>query len=207
MAASLILSDNRRQLVTSVQLYQPSFLYAYLAIFLQGGVIQVGPIFRPFRGLPLCLLYLCCVPTPFFHQNKSFSGSQFSTKKPDEMEQKSKSKRSRVEGEESSKSREWTTNHVSYSNFSSLSFLSPVLASYWTGWKKLLSTLCLLVNSHHSLSRQYQRIHFISANWMCCCTEVESETSQRLLDLFARPSYWWYSSWRDVDGQVRLTDW
>jgi len=41
VAGSIILSDNRRQLVTSVQLYQPSFLYAYLAIFLQGGVIQV----------------------------------------------------------------------------------------------------------------------------------------------------------------------
>ena len=41
VAGSIILSDNRRQLVNSVQLYQPSFLYAYLAIFLQGGVIQV----------------------------------------------------------------------------------------------------------------------------------------------------------------------
>lgn len=41
MAGSFILSDNRRQLVNSVQLYQPSFLYAYLAIFMQGGVIQV----------------------------------------------------------------------------------------------------------------------------------------------------------------------
>ena len=40
-AGSLILSDNRRQLLNSVQLYQPSFLYAYLAIFIQGGVIQV----------------------------------------------------------------------------------------------------------------------------------------------------------------------
>ena len=40
-AGSLILSDNRRQLLHSVQLYQPSFLYAYLAIFMQGGVIQV----------------------------------------------------------------------------------------------------------------------------------------------------------------------
>ena len=40
-AGCLILSDNRRQLLHSVQLYQPSFLYAYLAIFMQGGVIQV----------------------------------------------------------------------------------------------------------------------------------------------------------------------
>ena len=44
MAGSLILSDNRRQLVNSVQLYQPSFLYAYVAIFMQGGVIQVSHI-------------------------------------------------------------------------------------------------------------------------------------------------------------------
>lgn len=40
-AASYVLSDNRRQLITSVKLYQPSFLYAYLALLMQGGVVQV----------------------------------------------------------------------------------------------------------------------------------------------------------------------
>ena len=36
-----VLSDNRRRLIQSVRLYQPSFLYAYLALLMQGGVIQV----------------------------------------------------------------------------------------------------------------------------------------------------------------------
>ena len=40
--ASWILSDNRRRLIQSVRLYQPSFLYAYLALLMQGGVIQVS---------------------------------------------------------------------------------------------------------------------------------------------------------------------
>lgn len=40
-AATYILTDSRRQLVTSVRLYHPSFLYAYVALLLQGGVIQV----------------------------------------------------------------------------------------------------------------------------------------------------------------------
>ena len=39
-----VLSDNRRRLIQSVRLYQPSFLYAYLALLMQGGVIQVCQI-------------------------------------------------------------------------------------------------------------------------------------------------------------------
>lgn len=35
-----VVTDNRRQLISSVRLYQPSFLYAYLALFMQSGVVQ-----------------------------------------------------------------------------------------------------------------------------------------------------------------------
>lgn len=68
-AGCLILSDNRRQLLHSVQLYQPSFLYAYLAIFMQGGVIQVRILknfssyttsFPQSRKLEVLSMQRCC---------------------------------------------------------------------------------------------------------------------------------------------------
>ena len=37
-----ILSDKRRQLITAIRLYHPSFLYAYLALPIQSGVVQVS---------------------------------------------------------------------------------------------------------------------------------------------------------------------
>jgi hypothetical protein len=51
-AAFYILSDGRRQLVSSVQLYHPSFLYAYVAILVQGGVVQV-PILQKVTNIGL----------------------------------------------------------------------------------------------------------------------------------------------------------
>ena len=39
--AAWVFSDRRRLLIPSVRLYHPSFLYAYLALTLQGGVVQV----------------------------------------------------------------------------------------------------------------------------------------------------------------------
>ncbi|XP_044729782.1 uncharacterized protein LOC123293132 [Chrysoperla carnea] len=41
VAGKTILGDYRRHLIPSLALYQPSFLYAYLAIFTQSGVIQI----------------------------------------------------------------------------------------------------------------------------------------------------------------------
>ena len=76
-AGSLILSDNRRQLLHSVQLYQPSFLYAYLAIFMQGGVIQVRILknfssyttsFPQSRKLEVLSMQRCC---PLYSRLKS----------------------------------------------------------------------------------------------------------------------------------------
>ena len=39
--SSYVFSDDRRHLISSVKLYQPSFIYAYLALFMQAGVVQV----------------------------------------------------------------------------------------------------------------------------------------------------------------------
>ena len=44
VTAIFILTDNRRHLVSSIQLYHPSFLYAYIAIPTQAGVVQVSPM-------------------------------------------------------------------------------------------------------------------------------------------------------------------
>ncbi len=41
-AGFYILNDGRRNLVSTVQLYHPSFLYAYLAILVQSGIVQVN---------------------------------------------------------------------------------------------------------------------------------------------------------------------
>ena len=41
VTSSYFLSDSRRLLITSIRLYQPSFLYAYAALLMQGGVVQV----------------------------------------------------------------------------------------------------------------------------------------------------------------------
>lgn len=41
VAGKTLLVDYRRRLIPSLTLYQPSFLYAYLAIFTQSGVIQI----------------------------------------------------------------------------------------------------------------------------------------------------------------------
>lgn len=41
VTSTYFFSDNRRMLFTSVRFYQPSFLYAYVALIMQGGVIQV----------------------------------------------------------------------------------------------------------------------------------------------------------------------
>ena len=42
ITAICILTDKRRQLISSIQLYHPSFLYAYIAIPTQAGVVQVS---------------------------------------------------------------------------------------------------------------------------------------------------------------------
>ena len=39
-----ILSDKRRQLITAIRLYHPSFLYAYIALPIQSGVVQVSKV-------------------------------------------------------------------------------------------------------------------------------------------------------------------
>ena len=41
VTAIFILTDNRRHLISAIQLYHPSFLYAYIAIPAQAGVVQV----------------------------------------------------------------------------------------------------------------------------------------------------------------------
>eukprot|EP00095_Tigriopus_kingsejongensis_P010144 maker-scaffold1067_size65077-snap-gene-0.7 protein:Tk10144 transcript:maker-scaffold1067_size65077-snap-gene-0.7-mRNA-1 annotation:"PREDICTED: uncharacterized protein LOC100569714" len=47
--AFYVIADSRRQLISSVQLYQPSFLYAYLALFMQSGVVQAIGCFGALR--------------------------------------------------------------------------------------------------------------------------------------------------------------
>ena len=39
--AAYVFSDSRSLLFPSIKLYQPSFLYAYTALLMQGGVVQV----------------------------------------------------------------------------------------------------------------------------------------------------------------------
>ena len=40
--AAWVFSDRRRLLLPSIRLYHPSFLYAYVALIMQGGVVQVS---------------------------------------------------------------------------------------------------------------------------------------------------------------------
>lgn len=41
VAGRVLVGDYRRYLIPNLALYQPSFLYAYLALFTQSGVLQV----------------------------------------------------------------------------------------------------------------------------------------------------------------------
>lgn len=41
VAGRVLVADYRRYLIPNLALYQPSFLYAYLALFTQSGVLQV----------------------------------------------------------------------------------------------------------------------------------------------------------------------